>query len=175
MHRLVKFAAALALGSGLSTISAHAASIDLFTFNSPQITGPIVVSLAASPAPSSFLSGVSFTLDNISTTFEDTTFTGPVTFFDAGGAGGGGTNFSGPKLFTGPDSAPTFLLGTFTLSGMADLGNGGVEPVTGRLTISQPAATPEPSPLTLTATGALVLWGMLGWRKFAQPSSQINC
>lgn len=175
--RYANYAAALALALGMYAVPSHAAVIDLFTFNSAQITGPLTASIAASPTPSSFVNGVSFSLSGVSATFEGNTLTGPVTFFDAGGAGGGGTTFTGPKLFTGPDSAPTFLLGTFGLSGVADLGNGGPQTVTGQLTISQPqpGPVPEPLPLALTATGLLGLAGIMHKRRAELRSAHIHC
>lgn len=148
----------LTLSAALSSVPACAATMDLFTFTSPQITGPLSVSLLASPTPTSSIAGTSFTL-NATANFEGNTFTGPVTFLNAGGASGGGATFNGPVLFSGTDANPTFLLGSFNLSGNADLGNiGGVQPVTGTLVISQiGAATPEPESLALTATGLLGL------------------
>ncbi|HEX9198414.1 MAG TPA: PEP-CTERM sorting domain-containing protein [Acidobacteriaceae bacterium] len=162
MLRFTKLLSVLVVSFALNATVARADTIDLFTFLSPQITGPLTASISASPTPSSTVAGTSFTLSSVSATFEGQTLTGPVTFFTAGGAGGGGTIFSGPLLFSGPVTSPTFLLGTFTLSGLADLGNGGLQTVTGSLTISQlPGAVPEPSPLALTLTGAGILAAML--------------
>lgn len=148
----------LGLSAALSAAPAHAATMDLFTFTSPQITGPLTLTLAASPMPASSVAGVSFTL-TATTSFEGNTFTGPITFLNAGGASGGGFTFTGPVLFSGTDANPTFLLGSFNLSGNADLGNaGGVQPVTGTLVISQiSAVAPEPESLALTATGIVGL------------------
>lgn len=156
----------LALSAALSSVPACAATMDLFTFTSPQITGPLSVSLLASPIPVSSIPGTSFTL-TATASFEGNTFTGPVTFLNAGGASGGGVTFNGPVLFSGTDANPTFLLGSFNLSGNADLGNvGGVQPVTGTLVISQVSAvTPEPESLALTATGILGLWIYLRRRR----------
>lgn len=88
---------------------------------------------------------------------------GDVTFFVAGGAGGGGALFGGETLFTGPVNAPTFRLGTFSLSGNADLGDGTV-PVTGQLTISS-SNVPEPWTLATTGTGILGLVNLLRRRQ----------
>jgi hypothetical protein len=151
--------------------------MDLFTFNSPEISGPLTATIAASPTPASYVPGVSFDLSSISTSFEGNTLTGDVTFFTAGGGGGGGTDFSGPILFSGLVSSPTFLLGSFDLSGVADLGNGGPENVTGTLVISQstPGPVPEPMSLLLTGTGMLALVGIM-WRRRAElRMSRVTC
>jgi hypothetical protein len=172
---MLRYVAALALSVALNALPARAATMDLFTFSSPQITGAVTASIDASPVPSSSISGVSFTLSSVSASFEGTTFTGPVTFLNAGGAAGGGVTFGGPVLFSGSDAAPTFLLGSFTLSGVADLGNGGPENVTGLLTISQPGAVPEPLPLALTGTGIFTLVAILRRRHTELRSADISC
>jgi hypothetical protein len=123
------------------------------------------------------MANTSFTLTG-TVTFEGNTFSGPVTFLSSGGASGGGATFTGPILFSGPVANPTFLLGTFTLSGNADIGNGGVQPVTGTLVISQASTTPpipEPTPLALTATGILGLVGYLRRRYTELRHADISC
>lgn len=176
MLRYAKFAAAIVLSLALGTGAARAASIDIFTFTSPEIVGTLTTSIASSPTPASFVSGVSFDVSNVSLVFEGTPLTGTATFFTAGGAGGGGVVFNGPLLFSGPVSAPTFNLGTFTLSGIADLGNGGPESVTGTLTISAASPTvPEPLPLALTGTGMLALFEILRRRRAALRTGEIHC
>jgi hypothetical protein len=174
MPRFIPCAAALALSIALAPIAAHAATMDTFTFNSPEISGPLTATIAASPTPTSSVPGVSFDLSNVSASFEGNTFTGDVT---AGGAGGGGTDFSGPLLFSGAVTDPTFLLGNFNLSGMADLGNGGVQSVTGVLTISQSssAPVPEPLPLALTATGLIGLLGIVRLRRPEMHNANVRC
>jgi len=167
---------ALAISAALSAIPAHAATMDLFTFTSPVITGPLTTTLDASPTPTSFTPGVSFTV-NGSVTFEGNTLSGPITFLNAGGASGGSTTFNGPVLFSGPDANPTFLLGTFNLSGNADIGNGGVQPITGTLVISQASTPPIPeaTPLVLTGTGILGLIGYLRRRHRELRHADIYC
>lgn len=176
MLRSAKLAAVMGLSIALGTGAAHAAGIDIFTFNSPQIMGTLTTSIPSSPTPSAFVPGVSFDLSNISLIFEGTPLTGTATFFTAGGAGGGGVVFNGPLLFSGPVSAPTFNLGTFTLSGVADLGNGGPQAVTGTLNIAAaPSSVPEPLPLALTGTGILGLLEILRRRQSALRSGEIHC
>jgi hypothetical protein len=64
---------------------------------------------------------------------------------------------AGPQLFTGPLTAPVFLLGTTSLTGQLVTNPGGSHPenVPGDLTISQESTSPvpEPSTLALLATG----------------------
>ena len=167
---------ALAISAALSAIPAHAATMDLFTFTSPVITGPVSATLDASPTPISFTTGMSFTV-NGTVTFEGNTFSGPVTFLNSGGASGGGTTFTGPVLFSGTDANPTFLLGSFNLSGNADIGNGSVQPVSGTLVISQVTTPPipEPAPLVLTGTGILGLIGYLRRRHRELRHADIYC
>ena len=157
----------LAASVVLGAASARAATMDLFTFTSPQVDGPITVTLPASPTPSLFTPNTSFTIDG-SVIFEGSTLSGPITFLNAGGATAAGTTFNGPILFSGPDANPTFLLGTFNLSGNADLGNGAIQSVTGTLVISQApiiAPIPEPAELALTSTGIAGLIGCLRRRR----------
>jgi hypothetical protein len=92
-----------------------------------SITGSQTIKfvLDASPTPSNFdpgnyfvLSGVSGTINNVSTTF-DLGFGSPSYFFNFGllnNVIGIGFVSTGTSLFTGAESAPTFKLGTFTLT-----------------------------------------------------------
>jgi hypothetical protein len=150
--------------------------MDVFTFTSPVITGPLTTTLPASPTPDSFVANTSFTVTG-TVTFEGNTLSGPITFLNSGGASGGGVTFTGPVLFSGPDANPTFLLGTFTLSGNADIGNGGVQPITGTLVISQETTPPipEPSSLGLVGTGALGLLGYLRRKHHELRHTHISC
>lgn len=76
-----------------------------------------------------------------------------IDFFDAATGGGlliksaDGPDFNGlgNVLYTGSNAQPTFLLGTFALTGI----NSGV------LTITDPVAAPEPLPAILIAIGLL--------------------
>ena len=59
---------------------------------------------------------------------------------------------NGPKLYSGSESDPTFIPGTYNLIGGYSYLDTGAYPVTIHLTISQ---TPEPSSLVLLGTGLL--------------------
>ena len=152
MRAGMKLVGAAVLLFGLGSAAASAATLDLFTFSLSGVPGTGTATIAASPTPSTFTNGTSFTLTNIAATYLGQTFSGDVTFFETGGAGGGGQVFGGDKLYTGPDSAPTFKLGTFTLNGLVDLGNGPVQE-TATVTITQVPTTPTPEPGTLGLVG----------------------
>lgn len=62
---------------------------------------------------------------------------------------------AGPQLFTGPLTAPVFLLGTTSLTGQLVTDPGGSHPVTilGDLTTSQESTSPVPEPSTFALLG----------------------
>ena len=62
---------------------------------------------------------------------------------------------AGPQLFTGPLSAPVFLLGTTSLTGQLVTDPGGSHPVNilGDLTTSQESSSPVPEPSTFALLG----------------------
>ena len=106
----------------------------------------------------------SFTFENESFVFNGADVTGGIKFFTNGGLGGfdlqlsGGTEvFTGPQLFTGPTSDPSFLTGIFALSQGTTV------------TISEvSAAVPEPSTWALMLLGfGAVGASMRGSRKAA--------
>ncbi|GAC1416988.1 MAG: hypothetical protein NVSMB62_07130 [Acidobacteriaceae bacterium] len=157
MRHCSKLACVLLLVLGFAAGPAHGATIqDVFSFQIAGVPGIGTATIAATPTPSSFVPGVSFTLPNVTGTYMGSTFTGAVTFFSAGGAGGSGAVLGGDTLFSGPVSSPTFLLGNFVLKGNADLGDAAV-PITASLTISQAPtpAVPEPATLGLVGTATL--------------------
>lgn len=59
----------------------------------------------------------------------------------------------GEQLYTGPEFAPTFKLGTFGLSGFDGIGSYS-------LTITDLDAAPEPAPVPEPATAAMLLGGL---------------
>lgn len=162
MNRVPKILCAALVLCGLQAVAARADTLDLFSFTLSGSSAVGTATIAASPVPSSYVSGTSFTVSDVSAQYDGDLFSGDVTFFDAGGAGGDGAALGGMTLFTGSDSAPTFLLGTFDLAGTIDIGSGPM-PVSGSVTISQlpVATTPEPGTLAMVGTAALGLAGAM--------------
>jgi PEP-CTERM motif len=73
----------------------------------------------------------------------------------------------GPQLFTGPTTAPVFLLGTTSLTGQLYTNPGGSHPenVPGDLTISQESTSPVPEPSTLALLGTGVAAAFVACRR----------
>lgn len=165
MRPALKCLCAVAVCCGLQTVAAHADTLDLFSFTLTGSSAVGTATIAASPVPVSFVSGTSFTVSNVTASYDADVFTGDVTFLNAGGASADGVTIGGDPLFTGLDSAPKFRLGTFNLAGTIDVGFGPT-PVSGSVTISQLPATvtPEPGTLALVGTAALGLAAGLRWR-----------
>jgi hypothetical protein len=162
--RSVLSAALAAIFLGLvSAPQVRADSIDSFVYQSEANTftwelpsSPIVTPGNASP-------GNSFTLLDVSVSENGgTAAMGTMDFFsDPGGLGvNGGIDFfvgnffylinaTGPQVYSGPETSPTFLIGTF--NSFTEYGNGFVGVPGGTLQISK--AVPEPSALLLLVLG----------------------
>lgn len=167
MRRSLSVLLSAALLGAFSGVGAHAATLDVFTFTISGVSGTGSATLPASPSPSSSVANTSFVLSDVTGTWGGNSFSGDVTFFASGGAEGDGFTFTGAPLFSGSVLDPTFIPGSYVLSGMPDLGDGPV-PVTVDLTIAAvpTASTPEPGTLALVGTAALGLAGAVR-RRFA--------
>jgi hypothetical protein len=138
--RQIFIAAALA-ASALST-SAHAA---LFTFT---ISGDYdaFFQIESSPTPDFVADGVLFAVTNVAGFPNATSGFADVSFFRGPFAGllvSEGFDYlfdaEGPQLYSGTEAAPTFLTGTYALSGLSTRGDF-------TLTIAETAAAPVPEP-----------------------------
>jgi hypothetical protein len=161
--RSMQYAAVAVMFLGLtSAMQAQADSIDSFVYESGGNTftwelpsSPVVTPGNASP-------GNSFTLLDVSVSENGgTAAVGTMDFFsDPGGLGNGGIDFfvgnffylinaTGPQVYSGPETSPTFLIGTF--NSFTEYGNGFVGVPGGTLQISK--VVPEPSALLLLVLG----------------------
>jgi hypothetical protein len=156
------FVRTAAIAFGIFVVECALADADTLTYNfvtSNTPYGIITTSLPASPTPLSSTSD-SFQID-VPLIVDGDPMTLPVDFFDAaagGGAEGDGMRFTGPVLFSGLTTSPTFLTGTF---GFGDF----------TLTIyPAPALTtvPEPATLVLFGTGILICYWLARKRFTAQ-------
>ncbi len=159
MRSLSRFFAVVLLSSACGPLLHASPLMDNFVFQGGGVTATFM--LPSSPTPSFSDPDNFFEIPNITTSAGGETVSGPVDFFtqvDGGGAAWTNADLSGPQLFSGPTDAPTFLLGSFLLSGTYDLGDGPT-PISGTLTISpgMPVSTsiPEPGSWLLLGTGTM--------------------
>ena len=121
-----------------------------FTWELP--TNPVIT-------PDNASSGNYFTLTDLSFSENGVSMVGTMDFYNASTMLGGFdlwdghgfyTNADGPQLYSGPENAPTLLTGDFSL---LDFGNGDSATFGNVL---QTTSMPEPSSLSLLATGLMI-------------------
>jgi PEP-CTERM motif len=166
----------LAIASLALFSATRAKADDLFTYE----VGPDTYSwvLPASPTPDGYELGSIFTILDVTYSIDGTSYTGGQANFYPSGIPGGGfvleqdggsvlLNVFGSQLYMGPENAPTFDLGTFSLN------NGSQDGPLDTLTIQTApgtAATPEPSSLLLLAGGLFSFLGLAWKRRIAAQS-----
>ncbi|HKV46960.1 MAG TPA: PEP-CTERM sorting domain-containing protein [Candidatus Acidoferrales bacterium] len=187
-HRFIVACSVLALFAGLSAGLAKADSLNAtspavvssgeYDFTYVVGSNTYAWSIPEPVAAMGVVSGASFAFDGIPFTLnQGPSMLGDVEFFSDSFFGGfalatyppgaGQTYFAntgGPVLYTGPESSPTFDLGTFSVE---DVTAG----TTGAITISEvnATATPEPSTLLLTGLGVVALFWVARKRRFVTP------
>jgi hypothetical protein len=165
MRTFVKALSLLAI-----TVAATTAKADSFKLTGEGDT--YTFSLAASPTvetiPYGFIvSGVTVTEDGVVTS------NSTLTFYDSAYDGGleiqpnaSTLVFDSDQLYSGTNTSPTFLLGTFKLTD--DIDGAKYKLVIAADTPTNTSAVPEPSSLALLTTGALGLTGTLRRRFFSR-------
>jgi len=119
-------------------------------------------------APSNVYSGDGFIIPDLSFSENGVAMVGTLDFYNTSAGGGFDlwvgdysflSNAYGSQLYTGLESAPTLLTGTFSL---IDYGNGNCPPYAGTLEV---VSTPEPSTLYMFGIGLAMILGFAFLRK----------
>ena len=162
MNRL--FRVLVALIFSVMFIGAGVACADTLQFT---LAGPVSASfeLPSSPFvnPGDFGSGAGFRVASPDLMVNGTAAANDfLTFYNASMLGGFGifatasnpvVHVTGPQIYSGPESNPTFATGTFPLTGFPD----GTTPFTLTVTDISTVSTPEPSIMVLLAIGLVVV------------------
>lgn len=162
--RLGRFAAVSSCVSSLLMLAPVAAHADTFNFLFTEGTNTVTFELPSSPVVSAFHSGYSFKINNETIVENGATSSMRTLEFNSSGDGGGFSlsnsaylNTEGPQLYVGPESAPTFVPGSYNLIGYQN------HQLKSQLTITDLPApttvTPEPSSVLLLGTGLVALAG----------------
>jgi uncharacterized protein YjiS (DUF1127 family) len=158
----IKSAIFLAAFASLAWTTSASAELLHYTldFINPA-TPDISWDLNSNPTPSISDANLSFTLDSIANTSSNNPFN--LEFFNSGNGGGlaaTGFDLAGPQLYSGPESSPTLLAGTFNLTP-----DGGSD-VTAQLVVA--AAVPEPSTWAMMILGFAGV-GFMAYRRKSRP------
>ena len=164
-YKHLNFRRFLGLATGIIVLvfaSPFAAWPDSFSLSDG--TNLITFSLSANPTPTSFKAGSFTVFDGVPILANGASDAESIFFFNSSSGGGMAIaspssillNQSGAMIYGGPEQAPTFAQGSFSL---ANLG-GGVFGNNFTLTISDPHAVPEPGTWLLLGMGLLGLLGV---------------
>jgi hypothetical protein len=169
----MKIKSAIFLAALASLAWTTSASADLLHYTLDYInpaTPDISWDLDSHPIPSAFTNGFAFFLPNIANSSSNSPFT--LEFFNSSNNGGllAATavelfDFVGPQLYSGLESSPTMLTGTFDLTQLGDV------TVTAHLFVVAPAvpAIPEPSTWAMMILGFAGI-GFMAYRRKSKPA-----
>jgi hypothetical protein len=141
-------------------------------------TDTVTFSLPSSPTPAIGYAGEFFVLNGVNVIVDGTPLTANLDFYNFTHPWDGGVNLyqstvsspiieqEGPQLYSGSETAPTFLIGVFNLTQYPILASG--EDIGNyTLTITSATPTPEPSSFVLLGIGLMSLsagrWGRNGF------------
>ncbi|WP_232366617.1 PEPxxWA-CTERM sorting domain-containing protein [Alteripontixanthobacter muriae] len=159
----------LLASAGLFTVATPASAAELvFNFSAENPANSISFVLDDTVAPDAFIPN-QFAYAAVPVTTSSGLVTGQIDFYNFGSptlagfnfaSGGSFVDYVGSALFTGPTSAPQFILGSFALSG-----TGG----TGTLTIGEVGgAVPEPTTWAMMLLGFGFVGGAMRFTKRRQ-------
>jgi hypothetical protein len=175
MNRASKCNTGLILSFALTTVSAHATTIDPLAFQNLDSAGRPASAVQTAPIPASTNPGDSPHLSENSTRTDDDAPNADLTYFTAAGMSGDGMNLIDPVLFSSLDVAPDFAPAAYFVSIIAGLGIGGPQLPPGEQRDSPSGPVPEPQTAVLTGTGLLALMWALQKRRSHLRTGAILC